>query len=47
VAIESASLTGADLSTVIPGSREAVGPESIITALGYGFRARAFGAPRN
>ncbi len=29
------------------GPSVARGPESIITACGYGFRARAFGAPRN
>jgi hypothetical protein len=32
---------------VIPGRREAASPESILPALGYGFRARAYGAPRN
>jgi hypothetical protein len=34
-------------TVVIPGRREAPGPESIFTDRGYGFRARAFGAPRN
>src|SRR5436190_799420 len=33
--------------SVIPGPSEARSPESIITGGGYGFRARAFGAPRN
>src|SRR5712691_3036683 len=37
----------ADLSVVIPGRPEGPGPESILPAGGYGFRARAFGAPRN
>ena len=37
----------ANLSVVIPGRREAASPESITTAREYGFRARAFGAPRN
>src|SRR5712692_6480618 len=37
----------ADLSAVIPGRPEGPGPESILPAGGYGFRARAFGAPRN
>jgi hypothetical protein len=32
---------------VIPGRRKAAGPESITTNRDYGFRARAFGAPRN
>jgi hypothetical protein len=32
---------GAKLSAVIPGRREAASPESITTAWGYGFRARA------
>ncbi len=35
------------LSLVIPGRREAPGPESITPACDYGFRVRAFGAPRN
>ena len=32
---------------VIPGRREAASPESILAGGGYGFRARAIGAPRN
>ncbi len=35
------------LSIVIPGRRAAASPESILRSMGYGFRARAFGAPRN
>ena len=34
-------------SVVIPGRRAAASPESILRSSGYGFRARAFGAPRN
>ena len=36
-----------NLSGVIPGHREATNPESILPSRGYGFRVRAFGAPRN
>ncbi|MET0923451.1 MAG: hypothetical protein ABWY47_09955, partial [Xanthobacteraceae bacterium] len=37
----------ASTSVVILGPERSEGsPESIITACGYGFRARAFGAPR-
>jgi branched-chain amino acid transport system substrate-binding protein len=32
---------------VIPGRPEGPGPESILTSRGYGFRAHAFGVPRN
>jgi hypothetical protein len=32
---------------VIPGRRAAASPESILRIGDYGFRARAFGAPRN
>jgi hypothetical protein len=35
------------LSHVIPGRREAASLESMVCTRGYGFRARAFGAPRN
>jgi len=33
--------------TVIPGHREAMGPESIRRSQGYGFRTRHSVAPRN
>jgi hypothetical protein len=32
---------------VIPGYAEGVGPESMTTGRGYGFRAHRFAAPRN
>jgi hypothetical protein len=34
-------------SAVIPGPAEGRNPESILRSSGYGFRVRAFGAPRN
>jgi hypothetical protein len=34
-------------SAIIPGRREAASPESILPGGGYGFRAPAFGRPRN
>jgi hypothetical protein len=40
------SVMTCDLS-VIPGRREAANPESIGPSEPFGFRARAFGAPRN
>ena len=43
----SGGLERINLSAVIPGRREAASPESISTAWDYGFRARAYGAPRN
>src|SRR5204863_1611548 len=40
-------VSGPTSQPVIPGRREAPGPESITTDGEYGFRARASGAPRN
>ena len=34
-------------ASVIPGRREAASPESMTTALEYGFRVRPFGPSRN